>query len=79
MLAVLARRKNGALGLGAVSADIAKIAASSLVMALAVWKAKAFLSGVNGIVALGAEVALGAVVYGILVFALIGKRGLVKS
>jgi putative peptidoglycan lipid II flippase len=79
MLAVAAKRKNGALGLGAAAADIAKTAASALVMALAVWKAKALFQGVNGVVALGAEIALGAAVYGALVLMLIGRKGIMKS
>ena len=79
MLAVAAKRKNGALGLGAAAADIAKTVASALVMALAVWKAKALFQGVNGVVALGAEIALGAAVYGALVLMLIGRKGIMKS
>ena len=77
LLAVAARRKNGALGLGAIAGDLIWIAISSLTMGFAVWKAKALFTDVNAIVALAAQIVLGAAVYGALTFKMIcGRKGI---
>jgi putative peptidoglycan lipid II flippase len=78
MLAVLARRKNGALGLGVIAGDLIWIAISSLTMGFAVWKAKALFTDVNAIVALAAQIVLGAAVYGALTFRMICQKKGIK-
>ena len=63
MLVVLARRRNGDLGLAGTVPVIAKIAVASVVMAGALAFLKPGLAGVNRIVALGVEIAAGMAVY----------------
>jgi putative peptidoglycan lipid II flippase len=63
MLVVFARRKNGCLGLGPVSVDIAKIAAASVAMAVLLWLTKGLLAGFNAVLSLGMQIAAGSAAY----------------
>ena len=63
-LVVLARRRNGALGLGAALPALAKMFAASALMAAAVWLARPALGALSPLPRLAALIALGAVAYG---------------
>jgi putative peptidoglycan lipid II flippase len=77
LLTVKARRKNGVLGLGAISADIAKMAAASAVMAVALWALKPAFAKFGEIAALGLSMLAGAAVYAALSAVLFGRGALV--
>lgn len=77
MLATAARRKNGPLGLGAVGADVFKIAAASVAMAAAIFALKPLFAGSGRITALASEIAAGAALYATLVALLM--RGRVRT
>ena len=64
LLLVLARRKNGPLGLGAVVGPVARIALASALMGAALAALKPRLAGLNGLFALALLVAAGVASYG---------------
>ncbi len=66
LLAALARRRNGTLGLAQVAKPIATILGASVAMGVAVSAARPLVSSLPPIAALAALVLLGAAVYGIL-------------
>jgi peptidoglycan biosynthesis protein MviN/MurJ (putative lipid II flippase) len=66
LLAALARRRNGTLGLAQVAKPIATILGASVAMGVAVSAARPLVSSLPPIAALAALILLGAAVYGIL-------------
>ena len=74
LLTVLARRKNGVLGLGAVGADVVRMTVAATVMAAALLNLKPAFAVFGDVVSLLALVAAGASLYGILAFAFFRRR-----
>ena len=73
LLMVMARRKNGKLGLGAISADIVKMAVASVGMAMVLWAVKPLLANFGAITALGLLMLVGAALYAALSVAFFGR------
>ena len=76
LLTVSAKRKNGALGLGKIGADVAKMVSASAVMAVVLWRLKPVLAGMGGVAALGLLIIAGASVYTVLSLAMFRRRAL---
>ena len=70
MLVVLAKRKNGDLGLLVMVPTILKIAVAALLMAVALWFVKPLVGKWNCVLALATEIVAGMAVYGAVAFAL---------
>lgn len=62
-LLVLAKRKNGDLGLGAVFSELVRIVLGAVLMGTALALLKPYLANLNAVLALALEVVFGAVVY----------------
>ena len=73
LLMVMARRKNGKLGLGAISADIVKMAVASVGMAIVLWAVKPLLANFGAITALGLLMLVGAALYAALSMSFFGR------
>ncbi len=71
LLAALARRRNGTLGLAQVAKPIATILGASVAMGVAVSAARPLVASLPPVAALAALILLGAAVYGILSFILL--------
>ena len=77
LLAVLAHRKNGSLGLRPAVAPLASMLAAAVAMAVALHVMRPFVAGWNRVVALAALVAGGMAVYALVALALL--RGRVRA
>ena len=77
LLGVLAKRKNGSLGLVSALPALAKILVAALAMGAVLWTLRILLAGTNGIVFLAVEMAAGLAVYAV-ALVLMGQFGTLR-